>query len=328
MIYCVVIGTCQQMHELGRATEWTRALAGWCDTQPDFTGAYRGLCRVHRVAVLVQTGVWQTAEREARLACAQLTEGYGEFAAGGAYYQLAEVHRLRGEFADADQAYRAALGYGHNVQPGLALLRLAQGRIKIASAGIRRALAETTRRAGLLPAAVEIALAGGDLDAASRFSAELSTMAGTSALRAMADYCAGAVCVAAGHPAAALTPLRAAHRRWHDLSPYEAARCQLLIAQACLALGDDDTAAMEGDAAAAVLLRLGASSPVRDKHGLTGRELEVVRLLADGRTNRDIAAHLRLSEKTVARHVSNIFGKLSVGSRTAVAAYAYEHRLL
>ncbi|WP_309238310.1 response regulator transcription factor [Actinoplanes aureus] len=337
MVYCAVIGACQDLHELRRAKEWTRALAGWCDAQPEFTGAYRGLCRVHRVAVLTLTGGWPEAVREARAACAQLTAGYGEMVAGGAYYQLAEVCRLRGEFGEADRAYREALRRGWNIQPGLALLRLAQGRTRAAEAGVRRALAEADQplnRARLLPAAVEILVAAGDLDAAERCAAELTAVAtryGTTALAAMAAHATGAVRLAAGQAATALPPLREGFRLWRDLeAPYEAARSQALIGAACRDLGDDDAAAMEHDAAEQVFRRLGATPAVRraEPHGLTSRELEVIRLLAQGGTNREIAGQLRLSEKTVARHVSNIFGKLGVGSRTAVAAYAYEHRLV
>ncbi|WP_328477918.1 response regulator transcription factor [Actinoplanes sp. NBC_00393] len=337
MIYCAVIGACQDLYELRRAKEWTRALAGWCDAQPEFTGAYRGLCRLHRVAVLTLTGGWPDAVREARAACAQLTAGFGEMVAGGAYYQLAEVHRLRGEVGEADRAYREALRRGWNIQPGLALLRLAQGRTRAADAGIRRALAEAEQpltRARLLPAAVEILVAAGDRETAEQCAAELTAIAaryGTTALTAMAAHATGSVRLAGDQAATALPPLREGFRLWRDLeAPYEAARSQTLIGVACRELGDDDAATMELDAAEQVLRRLGATPAVRrsEPHGLTSRELEVIRLLAQGGTNREIAGQLRLSEKTVARHVSNIFGKLGVGSRTAVAAYAYEHRLV
>lgn len=344
MIYCVVIGTCQELHELRRAREWSVALADWCDAQPDFTGAYRGLCRVHRVAMLQLGGGWPTAVREARLACQQLTGGLGEVVAGAAFYQLAELHRLRGEFAEADQAYREALRYGWDTQPGMALLRLAQGRQEPAAAAMRRALAEARdplHRARLLPAAVEILLAAADRAGAGRAAAELSEIAkeyDTTALHAMAAQATGAVRLAEGAAEEALTPLRLALRLWGALDvPHEAARARVLIALACRALADDDSAAMELDAARQAFVTLGAApdivrvdglSGVKDRSGLSPRELEVVRLLAAGRTNQAIAAELVLSEKTVARHVSNIFGKLGVGSRTAVAAYAYEHGLV
>jgi DNA-binding NarL/FixJ family response regulator len=345
MIYCVVISICQTLRELRRAREWSTALSDWCSTQPEFTGAYRGLCRVHRAALLALGGGWPTAVREARLACEQLTAGYGEMVAGAAFYELAELHRLRGEAADAERAYRDALRYGGEIQPGMALLWLAQGRTEAAAAAVRRALAEAPelpQQAQLLPAATEILVAAGDLTGAAQAAAELDGLAGrigTAALEAMSRQAAGTVRLAEGVPDKALSALRAACRLWHELDvPYETARCRVQIALACRALGDDESADLELDAARQAFAELGAapdvsrvdglrqSAPVAG--GLSPRELEVVRLIAAGRSNQSIAAELVLSEKTVARHVSNILGKLGVGSRTAAAAYAYEHRLV
>ncbi|MFE7166006.1 LuxR C-terminal-related transcriptional regulator [Streptomyces sp. NPDC057616] len=349
MIYCVVIGACQELQELRRAQEWSEALAEWCAAQPDFTGAYRGLCRVHRVALLQLGGAWPDAVREARLACAQLTAGYGEGAAGGAFYQLAELHRLRGEFTDAERAYRDTLHHGWDAQPGLALLWLARGRREEATAAIRRALAETMepmRRARLLPAAVEILLADpadGPREAAPAAD-ELRAIArdhGAVALHAMAGQAAGAVRLADGAAREALPPLREAGRLWRELDvPYEAARVGVLVGLACRALGDEGSAGLELDAARQVFERLGADPDVTrvrrlapgpggpPPSPLSPRELEVVRLIARGRSNHAIAAELVLSEKTVARHISNIFTKLEVTSRTAAAAYAFEHGLV
>ncbi len=345
MVYCVVIGICQGLHELRRAREWSTALADWCAAQPEFTGAYRGLCRVHRVALLALSGGWPTAVREARLACDQLTAGYGEMVAGAAFYELAELHRLRGEVADAERVYREALRYGGEIQPGMALLWLGQGRAEAAAAAVRRALAEAPeppQRARLLPAATEILVAAGDLAGAAQAAAELDGLAGqfgTAALEAMSRQAAGTLRLAEGVPDKALSALRAACRLWHELEvPYEAARCRVQIALACRALGDEESAGLELDAARQVFAELGAvpevsrvdglRQPAADTGGLSPRELEVVRLVAAGRSNHAIAAELVLSEKTVARHVSNILAKLEVGSRTAAAAYAYEHGLV
>ena len=345
MIYCVVIGICQALHELRRAREWSAALADWCAAQPEFTGAYRGLCRVHRVVLLRLSGGWPTALSEARLACAQLTAGYGEMVAGAAFYQLAELHRLRGEFAEAEGAYRDALRYGGDIQPGMALLWLAQGRTEAAAAAVRRALAEAddlAHRGPLLPAAAEVLVAAGDLTGAAQAAAELAAVAaelGTAALAAMSGQATGTVRLAEGAAEKALPALRAACRQWHELDvPYEAARTRVLIAQACRTLGDRESADLELDAARRVFADLGAATDVStvdglrgsgvDTAGLSPRELEVVRLVAAGRSNQAIAAELVLSEKTVARHLSNIFGKLGVASRTAAAAYAYEHGLV
>jgi DNA-binding CsgD family transcriptional regulator len=348
MIYCVVIGMCEELYDVHRAREWSDALAEWCQAQPDFTGAYRGLCRVHRVAILQLGGGWQGAVREARLACQQLTGRYGEVVAGGAFYQLAELHRLRGELPDAEQAYRDALRYGWDVQPGLALLRLAQGREAVAAAAIRRAVAEATEdryQARVLPAAVQILLAVGDVPGATRAAAELSRIADQydiPALRAVSAYAEGALRLAEGSADHAAPPLRRAFQLWRKLDvPYEAARARVQIALACRALGDEDSAAMELDAARQVFVELGAvpdvaavdalahgSAVSAPAGGLSPRELDVVRLVAAGRTNQAIAAELYLSEKTVARHMSNIFVKLGVNSRTAAAAYAFEHGLV
>jgi ATP/maltotriose-dependent transcriptional regulator MalT len=268
-------------------------------------------------------------------------------AAGQACYQQAEVHRRRGDFAAAEAAYREASALGREPQPGLALLRLAQGEADAAAAGVRRALAETREplmRSRLLPAYAELLVAVGEFDAARGASGELGEIAAThpsDMLGAIAAQVEGAVALAAGDAAGALVTLRKACRVWQDLqAPYEAARTRFLIGLACRALGDDDTAALELEAARAAFEQLEAlpdlarinalASDAADlgaAHGLTARELEVLRLVAAGKTNREIAATLVLSEHTVARHVQNIFAKLRVSSRTAAAAFAYEHGL-
>lgn len=351
-IYCKTIQTCHQVYDVARAREWTAALNAWCDALPQFTGAYSGTCRIHRSELLQLTGAWPEAAREAELACRQLTRGYGLIVTGGAFYQLGEIHRLRGEFDAAEQAYRQASRYGWQVQPGAALLRLARGDIVAATAAIRRALAESSdrplyrvpgrelTRSQLLPAHVEIMLAAADLPAAHDAATELARIAGqyrTPALHARAAVARGAVHLAAGGPAQALPALRQAHRLWADLdAPYEAARVRVLLGRACHAMNDDDGAALELATAREVFRRLGAHPDVAlvDAIGgartdvscpLSPREAEVLRLVAAGRTNRSIAAELTLSEKTVHRHVSSILTKLGVGSRTAAAAYAYEH---
>jgi DNA-binding CsgD family transcriptional regulator len=343
-IYCSVIDACHQLHEMRRAREWTVALNAWCDARPQYTGAFSGVCRIHRAELLQLGGAWPDAVREARLACDLLTQGYGEAMAGPAYYRLGEIHRLRGELIDADEAYRRASRYGGETQPGLALLRLAQGRADASVAAIRRALAETTdrlMRSRLLPAFVEIMLATDDTAAAREGATELAEIVEAydmAALHAWAAHARGAVHLADGAPAAALPALRHAWRLWRDLdAPYEAACARVLVGSACRALHDEDTAAMELDAARQVFAQLGAipdltrtdaligKPAVRDTAGLSPRELEVLRLVAAGKTNQAIAAELFISDRTVARHVSNILTKIGVGSRTAAAAYAFAH---
>jgi DNA-binding CsgD family transcriptional regulator len=343
-IYCGVIEVCQQVAELRRAREWTAALTAWCDSRPGLV-TFTGQCLVHRAEILRLGGALPEAVEAARRAAERLAEADDELAIGAASYQQAEAHRVLGELEAAEAGYQRASRWGHEPQPGLALLRLAQGRTEAAAAAIRRVLAETgdrLARARLLPAAVEILLTTGDLDGAREAAAELAATAGqygTPALVAEADQARGAVCLAAGDAGGAVAALRGAWRAWHELeAPYQAARARLLIGLACRELSDEDAAAMELDAARAVLAKLGAGPDLERLDrltgaapaagGLTGRELEVLRLVAAGATNHAIATRLHLADKTVHRHVSNIYAKLGVSSRAAATAWAYQHHLI
>ena len=344
--YCGVIATCHDLHELRRAREWTIALNAWCDSRPQLTGVLSGICRVHRAELLQLSGAWPDAVREAQVACDEMTRGYGDLVAGMAFYQLGEVHRLRGEFSDADGAYQHAHRYGWQTQPGWALLRLAQGHVDASMAAIRRSLGETSdqvARARLLPAYVEIGLAAGDVASARDGATELTQIAetyGTQALHARSAHARGAVHLAEGRAEAALPQLRRAWQLWRELDvPYEVARLRVLVGVACRELHDEDAATIELDAARQTFAQLGAApdltrarrlTATRDSaatSGLSAREVEVLRLVAEGKSNQEIATELFLSQKTVARHLSNIFTKLGVGSRTAAAAYAFEHGL-
>jgi len=263
-------------------------------------------------------------------------------AAGLARYRQGELLRLQGEFAAAEEAYKEASGFGWEPQPGLAQLRLAQGRAKAAAAAIRRAAAATSvpiERARLLPALVEIMLAVGENESAREACIELEELArgfDSAMLTALVAHARGAVHLAEGDAQAALVVLRRAHETWHSLeAPYEIARTRVLVAEACRALGDEETAALELEAARGIFERLGAKPEVArlvsrttDSHGLSRRELEVLRLVASGKSNREIASELVISEHTVARHVQNIFAKLRVSSRAAATAYAFEHDLV
>ena len=345
-VYCGVIDVCQEVAELRRAREWTEALTAWCDSRPGML-TFTGQCLVHRAELLRLGGAWTEAVEAARQAAERLAEAEDEPAIGGACYQQAEAHRVLGEVEAAEDAYRRAASWGREPQPGLALLRLAQGRTEAAEAALRRALGETTdrlARARLLPAAVEVLLAAGDTGAAGEAATEMAGIAAaypTQALGAAAGHARGAVLLAAGDPGAAVPALRGAWRAWRELeAPYEAARARLLLGLACRALGDEDAAAMELDDARAELARLRAApdlerlerlagpGPARAAGGLTGRELEVLRLVAAGQTNHAIASALHLADKTVDRHVSNIYAKLGVSSRAAATAYAYRHHLV
>lgn len=347
LIYCSVIGACRSVFALGRAREWTAALADWCDGQPDMI-AYTGECRVYRAELMRFHGSWADALHETHSAL-ERTAGRAGPARGLALYERGELHRLTGSFAAAEEAFAEARRAGREPQPGLALLRLMQGDIAAAAAAIRRALAETAdplRRGRLLPAHVEIMLEADAVDEARTSCDELHGLAGSCespVLLALAARARGATLLADGSAAAALPQLRHAHRLWTELgAPYERARTAVLLALGCRAAGDDEAAAAEFDAARSVFVELGARPDIarldrfRDRtrtprstpHGLTRRELDVLRLVATGRTNRAIADELFISERTVARHVSNIFAKLGLASRAAATAYAYEHRLL
>lgn len=349
LVYCAVIEACHDMLDVRRAQEWTGALTRWCDAQPDLV-PYRGQCLVHRSQVLQLHGDWHDAIAEAERAVHWLSRPPPQPSVGSAWYQQAELHRLRGELTQAEEAYRAASQWGHGVQPGLALLRLAQGRVHDAEPAIRRVMEEAGEglgRSRVLAAYVEIMLAAGDLPAARAGADELHALAAkhdVPYLAAMAGHAEGAVLVAEGDPRAALASLRSAWSGWQALdAPYEAARARVLIGRAYGMLGDGDSADLELDAARRVfrdlaaapdLARLdalagdrGGGEGAAGDHGLTAREIEVLGQLATGKTNRAIAADLFISEKTVARHVSNIFMKLGVSSRAAATAYAYEHGL-
>ncbi|MFH8710417.1 LuxR C-terminal-related transcriptional regulator [Streptomyces zaomyceticus] len=388
-LYCLALTQCMEAADFARAVEWTNAAMEWCappwtgsppdgnaDTAAPATGTapatedtpaamtplpmtvpsgenpFRGVCRAHRVEVLDLLGAWALAEAEARQACREVPVDCLESAAA-AYYAAGDVQRRQGRLEAAAVSYGHAHELGRIPQPGLALLRLAQGRADAAVAGVDLALAcrsdpdhDVLGRARLLAARTEVALAVRDLPGAARAAAELDALAGAAdggipLLRALADTALGSVALAERRPGA-LLPLRRALAGWLELRvPYEAAQVRMLLAAACRAAGDEEAARLELGTARAVFERLGAvpdarraaallsgGSRRRLPGGLTTREAEVLRLVASGGTNKDIAGALVISEHTVARHLNNIFAKLGVGSRTSATAYAYAHDLV
>ena len=345
LVYCSVIDACQEVCALERAHEWTFALAGWCEQQPEMV-AFTGICAVHRAEILQLRGDWSRALDEAERAATRCLASRSS-AAGPAFYQQGEIRRLRGEHAAAEAAYRTASQLGHEPQPGLSLLRLSQGRVPAAAASIRRALGASKapfERVRLLPAYIEITLAARAVDEARSASRELDQLAETSGsalLRSVADHARGALELAEGNPARAFEVLRRAWKTGRAINlPYLTARVRALLALCCHALGDVEGGGLEITAAKTDFERLGArpdlerldAPPARGAtaggpRALSAREIEVLRLVAAGKTNKAIAAALSVSEKTVERHVSNIFTKLDVPTRTAATSYAYEHRL-
>jgi DNA-binding NarL/FixJ family response regulator len=296
--------------------------------------------------VLQAHGEWTEAVAEVERATQRLSEPVHP-ALGLALYQLGELHRLRGELADAEGAYRAAGRHGREPAPGIALLRLEEGKVDAAVAAIRRMVEESLGQLScpaMLAASVEIVLATGDVEAARSAADDLARIADAvdaQLLRAIAAYATGSVLLAEGDAASALAALRSACVGWRELEmPYDAARAGVLIGLACRALGDRDAAVFELEAAAATFERLGARpdlarverllghEPSPRPTQLTDRECEVLRLVAAGKTNRGIASVLVISEHTVGRHLQNIFMKLGLSSRAAATAYAYEHDLV
>jgi DNA-binding CsgD family transcriptional regulator len=366
LIYCGAIAACQNAYALDRAREWTAALDAWCREQPQLV-AFAGACLVHRSEIMQLGGAWPEAAEEARQASIRLGDSK-DFEAGNAFYQEGELHRLRGELPEAERAYSMASERGRDPQPGLALLRVVQGRVDLAAAATKRALSATSdplQRARFLPAHVDVMLAASDLGEARRAADELCGIAsrlGMEILDAIAQHATGSVALAEGDARSALEPLRRARAVWQRVgAPYLGARVRVVAARAFRALGDQDGAALELDAARKIFTRLGAApdlaaidavaafepasaagrsgdarpeterpdpAPTAPDHGLSTREVEVLRLVASGKTNKQIGRELFVSEKTVNRHVSNIFAKLDVPSRAAATAWAYRRGLV
>ncbi|MFN2465207.1 MAG: LuxR C-terminal-related transcriptional regulator [Candidatus Dormibacteria bacterium] len=345
IIYCSVVDALSAIYDTARMQEWTDSLTRWCEDQPDLE-MYLGQCMVHRAQLLQFHGQWPAALDHAGMACERFVGPPPHPGLGNALYEQAEIRRLQGDVAGAEEAFGRAAELGHSAQPGLALLRLAEGRAEVAEAAIRRALAETVNdaaRAAILPAATEILVASDDLAGARTAADELLQIAetlGSDYLRAAAAAARGEIALVDGEPAPALTELRTAAKAWQRLdAPYQKARVSVLLGLACRELGDEEGATRGFETARGIFANLSAAPdlarlqdiatprPPAAPAGLTGREVQLLALLATGKTNRQLAAALGISEKTVARHISNIFNKLGVSSRAAATAYAFHHHL-
>jgi len=345
IVYCAVIETCRKVWDLDRAQEWTSALARWCDAQPDMV-PFRGECLVRRAEIFQFHGEWPRALEESADACDLLTRHPGT-AAGEAYYRKAELLRLGGDLEKAENCYREAAKRGRNPQPGLALLRLAQGKSDAAETSIRNTLRETKDnkvRAELLPAVVSIMLAVNQIEEAHKAASELYDIASdynAPYLLAMSACCMGSVFLVKGNVQPALEHLQKALKIWNSLNlPYESACARELKGLVYRKMKDKDNSEAELAAAKWVFEQLKAMPDLArvnrllngkgdlETHGLTLRELQVLSLVATGRTSKSIATELFISERTVDRHLSNIFNKLGVSSRVEATAFALTNKML
>ncbi len=343
-VYCNVIGACLEIADVRRAGDWGEAARAWAESLPP-ESPYPGMCRINRAQLANLRGEWSRAEAESIRATEELI-AFSPALAAEALYETGEVRRRRGDLEGAEAAFERAHELGVEPQPGLALLRLAQGKVDAALTALRTAVMGASgnrlRRVRLQGALADAALAAGDLDAARAAVDDMDAIARESdapVLAASAATVRGSVQLAESDVSGALESLRRAGALWQELRlPYESARARTLYGLALRAAGDEDDARLELRAALAAFERLGAArdaakasdllgGPATLPGGLTAREAEVLRLVASGKTNRDIAVELVISEHTVARHLQNIFGKLDVTSRSAAAAFAYEHDL-
>ncbi len=343
VIYCSCVEACQQVSDFGRMAEWTHALTTWCNSQPGLV-AFTGQCAVHRGQLMRLHGAYRDAISELESAARRYAAAGGNPATGQAHYERGEALRVQGDYDTAEAAYAQAADFGHAAQPGRALLWLARDRPDAAAAAIHRLIAERqdpVNRSQILGPAVDVLVDVGEVETAASLADELGALGvtiGCTALQAAAEYAAALVAVERADPEHALVSARRSTDAWARLSaPYEVARCRVLIGRALRLLGDADSAAADLTEARRAFAALGAAPDEQDvaallgggraPGGLSPREIEVLRLVAAGKSNPEIAAELVLSPKTVDRHVSNIFAKLDVGSRTAAAAYAFEHDL-
>ncbi|MEY2398103.1 MAG: hypothetical protein QOJ00_1277 [Actinomycetota bacterium] len=332
-VYCSLISVCEDLGDWRRAADWTEATTQWAQAHP--FAIFPGICRVHRAAVLDRSGALADAEREASQACNELVGSHIPNAAA-AFAEVGDIRRRLGDLVRAEEAFSRAEALGGRVCTGTAMLRLSQNRIDEASRIIAGCVAELSpnrlARARVLPIAAQIAIAAGDLDLAKVHVTELDAIGDAFEmpyLRAVAMLARGRLQLAEGDPITAQATLHRAHALWRELGvPYEAATANTVLAVAQRDAGDEAGAQASFAAARALFKDIGVSLDARDTTaqlpaGLSQREAEVLRWVAKGLSNKEVATQLHLSAKTVSRHVSNIFTKVGVSSRVAASAFAF-----
>jgi ATP/maltotriose-dependent transcriptional regulator MalT len=311
---------------------WIDAMERWCDVNT--TTPYYGVCDVHRLQLAAADADYGHLEDQLLTASVAL-EGINSWVCAAGYYEMGEVRRLRGNSDGAMAAFAKTRGFGVDPQPGEALLKCKLGLFEAAWTDLRLALsgADHLDRMRLLWAAAEVALIRDALDEAEEHCRELAEGAAafdTPGFRGWAAHARGAVLVRRGDDSAALVSLKAALReyrtqRWR----FEMAEVYEWMALAHRGLGLDDLAAADVSTAENVYRQLGVKpSGVCERGalgGLTRRELEVLRAIAGGATNRQVAQQISISEMTVRRHLANVYAKLGVSSRTAAVAWAYQN---
>lgn len=334
-VYCSLISACEELGDFARAAEWTEATAEWATDHP--VSFFPGICRVHRASALTWRGDLVNAEREAMKACLELVDIHIPNASA-AYAEVGDIRRRLGDLKGAEEAFAKAEELCGANCSGLALLRLAQDRVQPAIAIIDECLTAAgwnrLSRAKLLPAHVQIAIAADDLGGAAGSVDELTQTAkdfDSATLTAAAASARGRLLLASDDKTAATTALREAVTLWQALNvPYEVASARTLLGEALRGV-DDEASRVSFEVAEELFAQIGArlSTKAASKLpcGLTEREVEVLRLIAEGKTNKEIADALFLSGKTVSRHLSNIFAKINVSTRAAATAFAFENGL-
>lgn len=336
-IFCIVLNQCHHLADFPRMRAWTQSMERWCN---DIAASanYGGVCDVHRLQLLAATDDYGLLE-DRLVDATRALEGVNGWAAGEGYCQLGEVRRLRGDVVGASDAFARARALGADTQPGEALLRCSQGDVETAWTDLRLAFAGADRlgRMRLLRGAVEVALARDDVEEADRHCKELEFGAeslATPGFRGWAAHARGAILVRRGLHAEAIDVLQGALREYRTQeSRYELAQVYALLATAHEALGDGDLAAADSATSAKIYRQIGvqpalSANPASVVGGLTRREVEVLQRISGGATNRAVAEQLVISEKTVGRHLANIYAKVGVSSRTAAVAWARESNLI